>query len=204
MTGWVVAIPILNKGFTAKKAALLVHHCWLDIFGIPTTIVTDLGPNFAGAWFRSFCGLLGIHHATSLAYRHNTNGRAEQAIDQVLAKLAKIHQEQGLCWTKLLPVALRRIHDTPGPAGISPYRALFGRDRLQEGLPLPLERECEDAVQWHKDMVKADQQLAEKLNFLHQQRQKGQKEARKPPDFKIGATVWVLRPPGGGSKIHSK
>ena len=69
---------------------------------------------------------------------------------------------------------------------------------------MPLEKECEDAVQWHKDMVKADQQLADRLNFLHQQRQKNRKEGRKQPDFKIGATVWVLRSPGGGSKIHLK
>ena len=54
---------------------------------------------------------------------------------------------------------------------------------------MPLERECEEALQWQKDMVKADLQLAEKLNFLHQQRQKSQEEGRKQPDFKISASV---------------
>ena len=160
LTGWIVAYPIVRKGFTAKKGALLVYHAWVDIFGVPNTITSDLGTNFTGAWFKSFCGLLGIHNATSIAYKHSSNGRAEQAIDQVLVKLRKIHQGGQWDWPTLLPLALRRLHDAPGPAGISPYRALFGRERLVEGIPLPLERECEDALLWREKMQRADAELA--------------------------------------------
>ena len=202
LTGWVMAYPILRQGFTAKRAALLVYHGWLDIFGVPDSIMTDLGTTFTGAWFQCFCGLLGIHHAKSIAYKHNTNGRAEQAIDQVLVKLGKLHQASGKSWPSLLPLALRRLHDAPGPAGISPYRALFGRDRLVEGIPLPLEKECEDALQWHSKMKEADRALAAKLDLLHSQRQ-ARETWQRPPTFKMGDKVWVLRS-SGGNKLDSK
>ena len=95
LSGWISAHPILNKGFTAKTAAMLIHHGWMDVFGVPSTILTDLGPQFVSSWFKNFCALQGVHHATSIAYRHNTNGRAEQAIEQVLTKLRKLHEEEG-------------------------------------------------------------------------------------------------------------
>ena len=61
LTGWIVGLPIANRGFTASKAAKMTHHYWFDIFGTPVQIMTDLGPQFAGAWFRTFCSLRGVH-----------------------------------------------------------------------------------------------------------------------------------------------
>jgi hypothetical protein len=205
LSGWICAQPILNKGFTSKKAARLVHHVWMDIFGVPSTILTDLGPQFVSSWFKNFCALQGVQHATSIAYRHNTNGRAEQAIEQILVKLRKLHEDEGLDWTLALPRAIRQLHDLPGPSGLSPFQVVFGRDRLDQFLPLPRDKDCEDALQWHAKMVEMDVMVAAKVNELHQKRQEAQKKHGGRPVFGIGDLVWVQRPPAiGGDKVDSR
>ena len=52
-TGWVCAFPDLKKGFASKMAAPMVHHHWFDVFGVPCTITSDLGPHFSGTWWRT-------------------------------------------------------------------------------------------------------------------------------------------------------
>ena len=74
LTGWVCAWPIFKKGFTAKLAALMVHHYWFDILGVPTTVTSDLGPHFNATWWKTLCALKGIHHASAISYRPSSNG----------------------------------------------------------------------------------------------------------------------------------
>ena len=98
-TGWVCAFPVLKVGFTAKMAALLVHHQWFDMVQVPITITSDLGPHFNGTWWKTLCALKGIHHATAISYRASTNGRAEKACSQVLEKLRLLHVDGTLRWS---------------------------------------------------------------------------------------------------------
>ena len=95
-TGWVCDWPTAKSGFTAKMAAQMVHFQWFDVFGVPTTITSDLGPHFVGSWWKTLCALKGIHHATAISYQSQTNGRAEKAISQVLDRLRKLHPDRHL------------------------------------------------------------------------------------------------------------
>ena len=92
----------------------------------------------------------------------------------------------------MLPRALQVLHDAPGPSGLSPFKALFGRDRLGDSLPLPVEKECEDASQWWLKMRKQDEMVATALEDLVTKRcpQNTGHKAR----FCAGDNVWVLRP----------
>ena len=200
-TGWVCAWPMAKAGFTAKMAAQMVHCYWFDVFGIPTTITSDLGPHFIGTWWRTLCALKGIHHATAISYRSQTNGRAEKAISQVLDRLRKLHQDHRLDWSENLPRALQLLHDIPGPAGVSPYFALFGRDRLAENLPLPCEHMAEDALIFAERMAKLDTEIRNTLDRLHEQ---ARKEWLNAPAFVAGDLVWTLRPrPLGIDKVST-
>ena len=68
LSGWILAKPALGKGLTAEKTAhLLLENGW-DIFGVPSLIACDQGPQFAGQWFRTICARLGIRLAYSQAY----------------------------------------------------------------------------------------------------------------------------------------
>ena len=78
-SGWLVAIPVLEKGLTgAKLAKMMVKDYWRP-FGIPSVISSDQGSHFISTWWTTLCSLLGIRQAFSQAYHHQANGRAERA-----------------------------------------------------------------------------------------------------------------------------
>jgi len=108
-SGWIEAWPVKKKGCTAKHAALLWYHHWINVFGPPTEVITDLGPHFAAAWFKTLCGLKGIFHARAISYHSQSNGAAERAIENILDILRKQQAQKKGDWTQHLPRCLQ-IH----------------------------------------------------------------------------------------------
>ena len=88
-SGWIVATPHLNKGLTAEKVARTMYKQW-EMFGIPSRIMSDRGPQFAAAWWKTMCAALGVRVAYGQAYHHQANGRAEAAGQQVIRCLRKL------------------------------------------------------------------------------------------------------------------
>ena len=81
-SGWVIAIPCLNKGLTGKKVAMAMIKEW-RIFGIPSIVTSDQGSHFVGEWWKNMCTELGIRHVYSQAYNHSFNGRFDMAGQQI-------------------------------------------------------------------------------------------------------------------------
>ena len=79
LSGWIQAKPTQGRGLTAERTALLLLDGGWEIYGIPSHITCDQGPQFAGQWFRTLCAKLGIRVAYSQTYRPQANGRAEVA-----------------------------------------------------------------------------------------------------------------------------
>ena len=75
-SGWMVALPCLDKGLTAAWIAEKVLKYWWRPFGIPSMIASDRGAHFVNAWWEHVCSRLGIRQAFSQAYHHQANGRA--------------------------------------------------------------------------------------------------------------------------------
>ena len=118
LSGWVVAIPELNKGLTGSKVArAMLLHQWRP-FGIPSIITSDQGSHFTGDFWKTMCANLGIRHAYSQAYHHQANGRAEMAGQILLERLRKLQDKRGVVWVELLPMVLDRYHDIPGESGL--------------------------------------------------------------------------------------
>jgi hypothetical protein len=167
-SGWVVAIPCLEKGLTgAKLAKLMVRDHWRP-FGIPSIISSDQGSHFVSNWWSQMCASLGIRQAFSQAYHHQANGRVERAGQQILEILRKLNSESKINWVEALPQVLDRIHDVKGESGLSPYEILFGRVRPLAGMPYDPPRECEDAHAFFSRMADTDQKFANVLNRSHE------------------------------------
>jgi transposase InsO family protein len=85
-------------------------------FGLPEKILSDNGPCFRSDSFRRFCDQLDISHVTSSPYHHQSNGRAERAIQTVERILKKCTSEVDI--TKALTTYLDTpVNDTlPSPA----------------------------------------------------------------------------------------
>jgi len=197
-SGWIIAAPFLNKGLTSERVAKEMYKQW-DMFGIPTIVTSDRGPHFAGGWWRTLCGKLGVRVAYSQAYHHQANGRAESAGHQIIKKLRQIIAEFGGSWVEALPQAIRHIHDTVGETGLSPYQIVFGRHRPLAAYPLPPLKEAEDAVTFFDRMRSQDLKVAEKLNAAHAKRAVYVNKNRlEPPPLRVGAKVWYRPEPQSG------
>ena len=93
-SGWIVAVPCLNKrlkgAFVAPK---MLKWQWRP-FGVPSEIKSDQASLFVGSWFENLCAGMGIWQAFSQAYHQQANGHAERAGQSLIEILRKIYEEK--------------------------------------------------------------------------------------------------------------
>ena len=193
-SGYVVAVPARKRGLLAKEVAVMIICHWLTVFDIPRTICSDRGPQFTGGWFKAMCSLMGIHHARSVAYLSQSNGRAEVAGRQLFEKLRKIHiTNPRRNWFEEMWPALKAHHDTPTPDGLSPHQILFSRDPLGRGLPLSSDGMAMDAKEFFARQGATAGDIRQQLKKEHAERQKSAPSST-AQRFRVGDPVWVIRP----------
>ena len=148
------------------------------------------------------CASHGVRTAYAQAYHHNANGRAEVAGQQVIRKLSKlitVPQEPGISGVELLPKALRLIHDTPGPTGLTPYEIVLGRHRPMAGLPYEIPKKAVDAMVWLDKQETMRVITAERAETLQEKRVAYENKRRlEPPPLTVGSKVWYRPEPRPG------
>ena len=85
-SGYIIIDPLRNSTTNA------VTTCINDIcrkFGLVERVISDNGPCFKSEKFQSFCTEFEIHHTPSSPHYHQSNGRAERAIQTVRKILKK-------------------------------------------------------------------------------------------------------------------
>ena len=115
---------------TTSEAVIrkLKTHC--ARYGIPTTIISDNGPQFVASQFKQFCADWEIDHVTSSPHYPKSNGKAEAAV-----KVAKRAVKKALDSNEDPYLALLMIRNAPQQdLDTSPAQRLFGR-RLRTLLP---------------------------------------------------------------------
>ena len=192
-----VTITAQRKGLRADWVAKQMFHRAWSLFGAPRILTSDQGPQFASAWFHSLCGCMVILQAFAQAYHSQSNGRAEAAGRELQRKLRYLREVcPELSWVEALQVAVNHIHDTPGECGLSPYEIVTGRQRLIQGIPIPVQRECQDAFEVLENQRKVGQKVANAFNLLHQKiAEKFNANRPQTCAFQVGDCVWFRRPP---------
>ena len=139
---------------------------------------------------------MGVRQVYSQAYHHSANGRADMAGKTLQQVLRRLHQEDRINWVQALPRAIQNYHDLAGPSGLSPYEIVFGgRIRSMGGIPRNPQVEAPDAKEWIRQGQETDRKVSLKLRELHQAwTEKINATRATRPEFKVGDTVWVLRP----------
>ena len=193
-SGYIVAAATTKEELTGQRAARLNYHNWFTVLGPPHELMSNKGSAFVSSWFNPFCQLQGVQKTESVAYLSSSNGRAENAGQQSFDKLAKLHQESKVNWYEGHSWALPAYHELPGPTGVSPHVAVFGRDFTSTPLP------------WHQRGLALDaDEFVAKLKELHRlnseslRRKHAASDERKDytvsgADYKNGDAVWLLRP----------
>ena len=106
-------------------------------FGIPDTLTSDGGPEFASHATRAFLKTWGVHHRISPAYHPHANCRAEVAV-KTMKRLIAGNTGPGGTLTDHFHKALLQYRNGPDPeTKVSPATCLFGRPTrdLLPGIP---------------------------------------------------------------------
>lgn len=107
-------------------------------------IISDNGPCFKAEEFREFCKGLEIKHTTSSPHYHESNGRAERAIQTVKQMLRKCKNESEIT------LALLAYHDTPINDSLpSPSELMFNRRISTRLNPIPQPSTLSDTQKAH-------------------------------------------------------
>lgn len=133
LTKW----PIVKKLSYSTSTAVVIQslkESFAD-FGIPETVISDIGPQFSSYEFKKYCAEQGLVHKTSSPLHPAGNGQTERTIGTVKGMMKKCIEE-GSNWLKGR-IALR---NTPMAAGLpSPTELLQGR-YLRDSLPVDIDK----------------------------------------------------------------
>nr|XP_009421106.1 PREDICTED: uncharacterized protein LOC104000717 [Musa acuminata subsp. malaccensis] len=116
---------------TERQIEKFVWKNLVTRFGLPNTIITDNGPQFAGRKFREFCANHGIQLRFSSVAHPQTNGLAEVTNRSILDGLKRRVSAARSAWTDELPSVLWALRTTPTTATReSPYSLAFGTEAV--------------------------------------------------------------------------
>ncbi|XP_033730104.1 uncharacterized protein K02A2.6-like [Pecten maximus] len=152
--------------------------------GIPETLVSDNGPQYASAVFQQFADKYGFIHRTSSPHHPQGNGETERAV-QTVKRLFGGSKDSYL--------ALLAYRATPLRCGHSPAELLMGR-KIRTTLPENpnnLEPKWPDLTDFRAK--EREHRVLQKQNFDRSQR------AKERPPLRSGDMVWVSGPGGGYS-----
>jgi transposase InsO family protein len=136
-TRWLEAVPLRSMSASSCVEAFL--SSWVARFGVPETLTSDRGTQFASASWTSFCSRLGTRHVMTTAYHPQANGLVERSHRQL--KDALRAREAGVDWPAHLPWVLLGLRAAPKEvSGISSAEAVLGQ-------PLVLPGELSTAVE---------------------------------------------------------
>ena len=120
-----------NKTITAEQVATLLLDNLYKRFGLPDSIISDRGPQFAARSFRELLKLLGITSKLSTAFHPQTDGTTERFNQEIEAYLAIYCSGNPENWSNMLPT-LEFTHNNRRHADrtLTSFELMFGTPPL--------------------------------------------------------------------------
>ena len=129
--------PIVTRSTNGAEGLCRVLRDTFATYGIPETLTSDGGPEFASHTTRDFLSSWSVFHRTSSAYNPHANCRAETAV-KTTKRLIAGNTGPGSTLSDDFHQALLQYRHGPSPGtGMSPAQCLFGRATrdILPGLP---------------------------------------------------------------------
>ena len=210
-TGYVLAIRCQEKGLDSKSAASLFLDRCVHMFGLPKEVICDNVSIINSEFLKDLFAMTGVEQHSSVAYRPQSNGRAERAVQSIVNSLKQYLEHRGGFQKAVLggklgigPLGFEQF--AGGSQLVFPTSTSFsGRDPVGWGdcLPVSLQYGAEDAGQCFGRMFDERAEVRKRLQDLHAK--EFAKFLAKHPEqwFKPGDRVWVrnriVEPP-----VHGK
>ncbi len=117
----------LPKLPTAKETAELLVSVVFTVHGLPLDIVSDRGPQFTSAVWKSFCRAIGATVSLTSGFHPQANGQAERANQKLETTLRCLASYNPTSWTSQLPWVEYAHNTLPTAAtGLSPFQCVYG------------------------------------------------------------------------------
>jgi len=188
-------VPCSTTVDARDLADLFLLHVF-RLHGLPRTITSDRGPQFASAFWHRLCARLGIELRLSTAFHPQTEGQTERmnaVMEQYLRSYVNYLQDD---WADWLPIAeFVTNNHTSETTAVSPFFANLGYDPCwQFDLSASLNNQAED--QQARSAAKALSEIHDHLRTeMHRVQLRYQETAdthRLPaPDYQMGDLVWL-------------
>lgn len=124
-SSWAEAFPAKHE--TAKVVTKKLLEEIFPRYGMPQTLGSDNGSAFVSQVSQLVAKLLGIDWKLHCAYRPQSSGQVERMNRTIKETLSKLTLATGSRdWVLLLPLAIYRARNTPGPHGLTPFEIIYG------------------------------------------------------------------------------
>ena len=196
-------IPCNKTAMALDTAKLYLFHVWKD-HGLPHTIVSDRGPQFASQVMMDLCKQLGILPKLSTAHHPQMDGQTEvmnQEVQQYLRLFCADEQEHWVDWLGLVQFAInnrQHLATKFSPFQLThTYSPCMGIEH--HAVKAPAAEEFTDHLSHTYDnLVKAHSHILTQMNWSHSD----------TPVYAIGDRVWLstdnLRLPRASQKLSEQ
>jgi hypothetical protein len=176
-------------------ADLFITHVF-RLHGLPDSIVSDRGPQFAAAFWKRLCDRLGIDRRLSTAFHPETDGQTER-MNSVMEQYLRAHvsylQED---WARWLPLAEFAANNQASEStGSSPFFGTYGFDpKWQTDLSPVAPNDDDDAraLRAATRLTEIHSHLRTELGRAQDRHAYGADRNRLPaPQFLPGDKVWL-------------
>ena len=198
-----------QTGLAAAKT--LLRH--VASYGTPDEIQSDGGPQFYSEMVNALYRITGIDKLKSAPYSHEENGIAERAIKTTQEHLRALlfDKEVKESWSIVLPLVQRIMNASRHQAiGCAPAEIIFGNsiDLDRHIVHEPIAMETIELPEWHKNLVKVQAQLIDKVQKLlkaaEEQHCKNNPVGQPVAEFPNGSFVTVKYLTGANNRPPTK
>jgi hypothetical protein len=177
-----------------EAARLFTKYVW-KLHGLPTTIVSDRGPQFVSGFWKHITRRLRISATLSTAYHPETDGQTERMnaiLEQYLRLYVAYLQDD---WSDWLPLAEFASNDTVSETtSVTPFFGNYGfHPRLGFEPSLPPEKPAaRDAEKFASQMqVITEHMRSEMLVAQARHREQANRKRRPARRFRVDQEVWL-------------
>ena len=184
-----VALPKLPSA--KETAQLLVQHVF-RLHGLPLEVTSDRGPQFASAFWKAFCMLVGVRPQLSSGFHPQTNGQTERLNQELEKSLRCLVEGSPSSWAASLPWVEYAYNSLPvSSTGMSPFACclgyqppIFPEEEKEVGVPAARALVLRARRTWIKTRRTLLHNVEEFKRFADRHR-------RPAPQYKVGQKVWL-------------
>jgi len=166
------------------------------LHGVPRTIISDRGPQFAALFWKRLCERLGVDRRLSTAFHPQTDGQTERmnaSMEQYLRIFTSYQQDDWVQWLPLAEFAAN--NGTSETTKCSAFFAVTGVDprmTFEEAAGEPEDSRAVDADQVQATMHQIHEHLRVEMRRSQDIMEEGANRRRLPaPQIQDGTEVWL-------------